>query len=111
MAEEKPEIDPAAEARRIVNRYLSELGWSKEFKNQVIRQLITPIERDVKLRQAEEMELTADEHFGADVDQWRAEKSDLSKSVLREIADRLGKRSDLTFFSQQIIRRLKDELR
>jgi hypothetical protein len=111
MSEEASEIDPAAEARRIANKSLSELGWAKEFKNQVIRQLIPPIERDVKLRQAEEMELAADEHFGAAVDSWRAERSDLSKAVLKEIVNRLGKRADLTFFGQRIVRRLKDELR
>ncbi len=110
MSEETPEIDPGKEAQRIVNKYLSELGWAKEFKNTVLRQLIPAIERDEKLKNADEMELAADEHFGEDVDRWRAERSAISKSVLRGIADRLGKRADLSFFGQRIIRRLKDEL-
>jgi hypothetical protein len=110
MAEDTSGIDPAAEARRIVNRYLSEIGWAKEFKNQMIRQIIPPTERDEKLRQADEMELAADEHFGEDVDRWRAERSDISRSILKDILERLGKRSDLTYFGKQIIRRLKDDL-
>jgi len=118
MSEETPptrrsgqaQIDPAAEARRIVNKYLSEIGWTKEYKNQVIRELIPPIERNVKLKKIEEMELAADEHFGEDVDRWRAERSDISKSVLREIVARLGKRTDLTYFGQRIVKRLKEEI-
>jgi hypothetical protein len=111
MAEDTSGMDPAAEARKIVNRYLSEIGWTKEFKNQIIRQVIPPAEIDVKFKQADEMELAADEHFGAAVDSWRAERSDLSKAVLKEIVNRLGKRADLTYFGQRIVRRLKDELR
>jgi hypothetical protein len=110
MAEETPQIDPVIEAKRIVNRYLSELGWAREFRNTAVRQLIPETEKGVKLKNADEMELAADEHFGADVDIWRAERSDISKSVLRGIVDRLGKRSDLTYFGQRIIRRLKEEL-
>ena len=110
MAEETPQIDPVKEAQKIVNRYLSELGWAREFRNTVLRQLIPAIEKDVKLKNAEEMELAADEHFGADVDIWRAERSDISKSVLKAIVDRLGKRMDLTFFGQRIMKRLKEEL-
>ena len=110
MAEETPQIDPVVEANKIVNRYLSELGAAKGFKNLVIRQLIPPAERDIKLRQADEMELAADEHFSADVEIWRAERSDISKAVLKEIIARLGKRTDLTYFGQRIMKRLKEEL-
>jgi hypothetical protein len=110
MAEETPQIDPVVEAKKIVNRYLSELGWAREFRNTVLRQLIPAIEKDVKLKNAEEMELVADEHFGADVDIWRAERSAVSKAVLKEIVEKLGKRTDLTYFGQRIMRRLKEEL-
>jgi hypothetical protein len=110
MAEETPQIDPVKEAQKIVNRYLSELGWAREFRNTVIRQLIPAIEKDVKLKNAEEMELVADEHFGADVDRLRAESSMISKAALKGIVDKLGKRSDLTYFGQRIMRRIKEEL-
>jgi len=36
MAEEIPEIDPGKEAKRIVNKYLSEVGWAKEYKNMAV---------------------------------------------------------------------------
>ncbi|MFH1709981.1 MAG: hypothetical protein ABH860_02775 [bacterium] len=110
MAEETPEIDPAAEARRIVNRYLSELGWARELKNMVVRQLIPAIEKDVKLRHGDEMELNADEHFGEEVDRWRKERSKLSKAVLSKIFELLKNRSDTSYFAKRMVRRLKEEL-
>jgi len=109
MAEETPKIDPGKEARRIVNRYLSEMGWASEYKNMAVRQLIPAIEKDVKLRQGDDMELAADEHFGADVDKWRSERSKLSTSVLSKILELLGKRSDLSYFAKRIVTRLKQE--
>lgn len=108
MAEEG-EIDPVAEGRRIVNRYLSELGWSKEYKNQTVRQLLPAIEKDVKMRQGDEMELMADEHFSAEIDGLRHERTKLSKQILAEVLKELEKRSDLTFFGKRIVKRLKEE--
>jgi ABC-type uncharacterized transport system auxiliary subunit len=110
MAEEAPEIDPGAEARRIVNKYLSELGWAKEYKNMVVRQLIPAIEKDVKLRQGDEMELAADEHFGTEVDRWRKEVSKPSKAVLSKILELLKNRSDLSYFAKRMVNRLKEGL-
>lgn len=110
MAEETPEIDPGLEARKIVSKYLSELGWAKEYKNMVVRQLIPAIEKDVKLRQGDEMELAADEHFGAEMDRWRKDGSKLSKAVLSRILELLRKRSDLSYFAKRIVARLKEEL-
>jgi len=109
MAEDEIEIDPVAEAKRIVNRYLSELGWTGEFKRAVVRQLIPAIEKDAKMKQADEIALVADENFGAEVDKWRQEKSKTSKAVLSEILQLLGKRSDLSFFGKRIVNRLKEE--
>ena len=110
MAEEAPEIDPVVEARRIVNKYLSELGWAKEYKNMVVRQLIPAIEKDIKLRQGDEMELAADEHFGAELDKLRGERSKISKAVLVKILELLGKRSDLSYFAKRMVNRLKEDL-
>ena len=111
MAEGTPEIDPAIEAKKIVNKYLSELGWAKEYKNMVVRQLLPAIEKDVKLRQGDDMELAADEHFTTEVDRWRSEGSKLSRSVLSKILELIGKRSDLSFFAKRMITRLKEELK
>jgi hypothetical protein len=110
MAEETPEIDAGAEARRIVNKYLSELGWAKEFKNMVLRQLLPAVEKDEKMRRGDEMELAADEHFGVEVDRWRAERSKISKSVLSKILELVGKRSDLSYFAKRMVNRLREEL-
>jgi len=110
MAEGKPEIDPGKEARRIVNRYLSEVGWAKEYKNMAVRQLLPAIEKEVKLRQGDEMELAADEHFGTEVDRWRSERSKISRSVISKILELIGKRSDLSFFAKKMVSRIKEEL-
>jgi len=110
MAEEIAEIDPGKEAKRIVNRYLSEVGWAKEYKNTAVRQLLPAIEKEVKLRQGDEMELAADEHFGTDVDRWREERTKLSRAVLSKIFELIGKRSDLSFFAKRMVSRIKEEL-
>lgn len=109
MAEEE-EIDPVAEGRRIVTKYLSELGWAKEYKRQTERQLIPAIEKDVKLRHGDEMELAADENFGAEIDRLRQEKTKSSKAILAEVLDQLKKRTDLSFFGKRIVNRLKEEV-
>jgi hypothetical protein len=110
MAEEKLEIDAGAEARRIVNKYLSELGWAREFKNMVLRQLLPAVEKDAKMKQGDEMELAADENFGREVDRWRAERSKASKAILSKVLELLGKRSDLSYFAKRVINRLKEEV-
>jgi len=110
MAEITPEIDPAIEAKKIVNKYLSELGWAREYKNMAVRQLLPAIEKDVKLRQGDDMELAADEHFGTEVDRWRNERSKLSRAVMSKILELIGKRSDLSFFAKKMVSRIKEEL-
>ena len=69
MAEEK--INPQVEGTKIVKKYLSELGWAREFKRMVTRQLIPAIEKDVKFREGDKMEEAADENFGREIDRWR----------------------------------------
>jgi hypothetical protein len=110
MAEDTPEIDPEKEARRIVNKYLSETGWPNEIRKRTLGQALPAADREIKFKQVEQMELTADENFGAEVDKWRAERSKISRSVLSKIFELLGKRSDLTFFAKRIVHRLKEEL-
>ncbi len=72
MAEEAPEIVPEIEAKRILNKYLSEIGWPNEMKKMASAQALSAADWDIKYRQIEEMELVADENFGAEVDKWRA---------------------------------------
>ena len=108
MAEEK--IDPKVEGARIVNKYLSELGWAKEYKRSVARQLIPAIEKDPKLEDGDKMEEKAEENFGNEVDRWRSENTDEAREVLNAILKKIGKRRDLGFFGQRMIKRLKEEL-
>jgi hypothetical protein len=110
MAEIKPEIDPDTEARRIVSKYLSETGWPNEMKKMALAQALSAADRDIKFKQIEEMELAADENFGAEVDRLRAERSKISRAVLSKILKLLGRRSDLTFFAKRMVNRLKEEL-
>ena len=98
------------ESARIVNRYLSELGWAKEFKRSVTRQLIPAIEKDPKFRQGDQMEESADEKFCGEVDTLRKENTKGSKEILRNILKQLGKRRDLGFFGMRMMHRLKEEL-
>lgn len=111
MAEEAPEIVPEIEAKRILNKYLSEIGWPNEMKKMASAQALSAADWDIKYRQIEEMELVADENFGAEVDKWRAERSKISRAVLSRIVELLEKRSDLTFFAKRIVSRLKEELK
>lgn len=110
MAEKTPEIDAFSEARQIVNKYLSELGWAKEYKNMAVRQLLPAVEKDAKLRQGDEMELAADEHFGTEVDRWRGERTKLSRAVLANVLELLRKRSDLSYFAKRMVNRIKEDL-
>lgn len=107
MAEE---IDPRAEGIKIVNKYLSELGWAREFKRSVVRQLIPAIEKEPKLQRGDQMEEEADGNFGREVDIWRKEGTKGSRDVLRVVFDRLRHRSDLSYFGKRMIERLKEEL-
>ena len=108
MAEEK--INPQTEGTRIVKKYLSELGWAKEFKRMVTRQLIPAIEKDVKFREGDKMEEAADENFGREVDRWRKEETNEAKEVLLVIFKQLRRRTDLGFFVKRMIDRLREEL-
>ena len=110
MAEEAPQIDPAAEGRRIVSGYLNELGWAKEMMRMVVNQLIPAVQKAAKIEQAEEATSAADEHFGAEVDKWRADHTKLGRSVLKEIMKKMGKRSDLSYFGKRMMARIKEEL-
>lgn len=107
---EEQEVDPVIEAKRIVNRYLSELGWSNEFKEQIVRELIPAADREIKLRNADAMELVADEHFGVEIDRLRNERTKTSLAILAEVAEQLGKRKNISFFGKRIIKRIKEEL-
>ena len=108
MSEEA--INPKAEGIRIVKKYLSELGWAREFKRSVTRQLIPAIEKEPKLVEGDRMEETADENFGREVDVWRKSDAKEAKDVLRIILKELGHRADLGFFGKRMVNRLKDEL-
>jgi hypothetical protein len=111
MADDTPEIDPETEARKIVNKYLSEIGWPNEMKKMATGQALSAADWDIKFRQTEEMELAADENLGAEVDRLRAERSKISRAVLSKILELLGKRSDLTFFAKRMVNRIKEELK
>lgn len=110
MAEEAPQIDPAAEANKLVGRYMQDLGWAKINKNRVVNKPVAAHDKDAEMRYAEEIELAAEERFGQAVDALRNDDSVRSKSVLHEIVKLMGKRTDLSFFGKRIIGRLMEEL-
>lgn len=110
MAEEAPEKDPIAEARRIVSMYINSMGWSRENKRRITTQFGPVEETDKKLRNADESELLADENFGKEIDSLRQEKSKTSIAILEEILKLLDKRSDLTFFGKRMRERIREDL-
>ena len=110
MAEEAQGPDPVAEAKRIVNAYITKLGWARETTRNAVNQLIPFAQKEDKLRQTEELELSADEYFGGEVDRWRHENSKTAKKVLAEVLKLLENRADISFFGKRMRARLKEEL-
>jgi len=110
MAEELPQIDPVKEGRRITSIYLNELGWARDRKRMVTRQVITGVDREMKMHEADNIELSADEQFGAAVDKWRAEKSKVSREVLSEILRMLEKRRDISVLGKRMVSRIKEDI-
>jgi hypothetical protein len=107
MAEE---FNPASEGRRICREYLSRRGWSASFRRTTYRQVYPAFQREeleAKERQIDQREQEAEEIFSREVERLRADPSPQAKEVLQVIVEILGKRSDLGFFAQRIIERLK----
>lgn len=115
MAEaEKPAIDPIHEGQKIARDYLSKLGWAREWRRTVqreIRPAWTREEEEEKFRKADQMEEEAEANLSTEFDRWR--KSDLpeAKAVLKTILNELGQRTDLGFFGKRIINRIREMFR
>ena len=111
MAEEQ-EINVQQEGNRIVNKYLSELGWAREYKREVARQLLPAIELEPKLADGDVMEQDAEGNFARECDEWRIKVEEGSKDaldVLEIVYKRLKDRRDLGIIGKNMIHRLKDE--
>jgi len=109
VAEEEQEFDAAEEARKIVSGYINRLGWSTENKRMIINQLIPFAQMEPKLQDAEEVELSADEYFGGEVDRWRKDGSKRARQVLNEVLRLIEHRSDLSLMGKRMRARLKEE--
>ncbi len=107
--EEEQELDPSAEAKRIFSGYLNKLGWAAEQKRMIVNQLTPFAQKDEKLREGDELEFSADEYFGGEIDTLRHENSKTAKKILAEVLKLLEGRADLSFFGKRMRTRLKEE--
>jgi len=110
MAED---FNPNEVGRRIAAEYLSKRGWVLEWRRSLNRQLHPGFEREEleeKERQCDQMEQEAEDIFSQKVERWRRDRSPVAKQVLRRVVDHLGQRTDLGFFAQRIVDRLKRDL-
>jgi hypothetical protein len=110
MAEEQ---DPSHIGCQIAMEYLSQLGWAREWRRTINRQIYPGFAREdleIKQRQCDEREAAAEEVFSREVEVWRKNPSKEAKEVLRAIVDVLGKRNDLGFFGKRIVERLKQAI-
>lgn len=112
MAEERPSIDPKKEGKRIAGNYLSQLGWAREWRRTVTREIRpawTREEIEGKFRSADALEEQAEANFSAEFERLRRNLSAESKEVLAFILAELGHRNDLGFIGKKIIARIRDQ--
>jgi hypothetical protein len=114
MAEpEKPAIDPVHEGQKIARDYLSKVGWTREWRRTVQRE-IRPAwtrEEEEKFRKADQMEEEAEANLSTEFDRWRKSNLPEAKEVLKTILSELGNRTDLGFFGKRIINRIREMFR
>jgi hypothetical protein len=112
MAEEN--LDPKAEGRRIAHNYLSQLGWAREWRRTVTRE-IRPAwnreEMETKFRRADEMEESAEADISREFDRLRSNLTPGTKETLAIILKELGGRNDLGFIGKRIVVRIRKILR
>lgn len=108
MAEEN--VNPQKEAFKIVDKYLSELGWAREYKNNVMREIGRAYEKDQKFRQGDQKEEIADGAFASEIDDLIQKKTKQSKEILEIIYKKLKNRNDLGFYGKRMMKRIKDHL-
>ena len=114
MAEpEKPAINPVHEGQKIARDYLSKVGWAREWRRAVQRE-IRPAwtrEEEEKFRKADQMEEEAEANLSTEFDKWRKSNLPEAKEVLKTILNELGHRTDLGFFGKRIINRIREIFR
>jgi len=114
MAEEKPPIDPITLGQRIARNYLSKLGWVREWRRTVqreIRPAWTREELEDKFRRADALEEEAEAEFSAEFDRLRKDSSPSAQETQRAIYEALKMRTDLGFFGKRILERLRQMFR
>lgn len=109
--EERPQLDPSAEGRRIARDYLSKLGWAREWKRVIWTEV--PMawqknEMEDKRRRADEMELEAEAGLSSAFERLRKETSESSKQTLRAIWNELKERKELGFIGTRIMARIRE---
>jgi len=114
MAEpEKPAIDPVHEGQKIARDYLSKVGWAREWRRTVQRE-IRPAwtrEEEEKFHKADQMEEDAEANLSTEFDRWRKSNLPEAKEVLKTILSELRDRTDLGFFGKRIINRIREMFR
>ena len=107
MAEEKA---PNREAHRIAGAYLSKLGWTREWRRNIVNEIPPDWRREdieEKNRQADALEDEAESEFSLEFDLLRKSPDPKAKEILREILRILGHRTDLGFYGKKILTRIR----
>jgi hypothetical protein len=112
--EEKSKSDATSEGRRIARNYLSKLGWAREWRRTITREIRPAWTREVmedKFRRADALEEEAEANLSSEFERLRKSAEPSARETLKTILVELGHRTDLGFFGKRILARLREMLR
>lgn len=107
------EFNPTSEGRRIAASYLSKRGWAREWRQILGRQVYPSVQRlasESRAQQCDRLEHEAEEFFDDEIKRYENDPSEQAKEVLLTIIAILGRRRDLGFYAEKIVRRLSNKL-
>jgi len=106
--------DPQAEGRRITRNYLSKLGWAREWRRTITREIRpawTREEMEEKFRRADALEEEAEANLSSEFERLRKSTEPSARETLKTILADLEHRTDLGYFGKRILARIKEMLR
>ncbi|MBU0573270.1 MAG: hypothetical protein ABIJ26_01520 [Candidatus Margulisiibacteriota bacterium] len=100
-------MDPG---QTIASTYLSKLGWAREWRRNLNRELYPAARREdleEKERQVDRLEEEAEAYFSTEYEILRKQDTPEAKQALRSILNMLGHRTDLGFIGKRIVDRIR----
>ena len=105
--------DPKITARKIVSSYLSKLGWTKEWRRNVMNNIPSNWEKqDLDQRMEsndtfDKMIEEAEYEFSLKIEELKHSDSKIDKEILYEVYQLTKNRHDLGFFGKEIVAHLR----